>query len=147
MHGFYSSFLKSAERFPERVAAELQRTNGAVESLSYRELRGQAESVGRWLRDRGIPDGARCAILAENSPSWVAAYLGVMAAGAVAVPLDTAFNAAQIEKLLRDCGAAVIFTDARHLPSLERVAEKHPVHIATLDAHPKVPNLPAMMAA
>jgi long-chain acyl-CoA synthetase len=147
MYGFYSSFLKSADRFPQRVAAELQRTSGAVESLTYSELRRQAESVGRWLRERGIPSGARCAILAENTPSWVSAYLGVMAAGAAAVPLDTAFNAGQIEKLLRDCGATVIFTDGRHLPAVERAAEKIQVQIATLDDHPKFPSFPVMLAA
>ena len=35
--------------------------------------------------------------------------------GAVAVPLDTAFNANQVNKLLWDSGAAVIFTDSKHL--------------------------------
>lgn len=147
MHGFYSSFLKSAEKFPERVATELQRAGGAVESLSYRELRTQAECVGRWLRDNGIPTGTRCAILAENGPEWVSAYLGVMAAGAVAVPLDTAFNAAQIRKLLHDCGAAVVFTDRHHLPQVEPATESDPLRIATLDSTPSRPNLPAMVAA
>jgi long-chain acyl-CoA synthetase len=147
MHSFYSSFLKSAEKHPNRVATELQRTAGTVESLTYSELRRQGESVGRWLRDSAAPTGARCAILAGNGPSWVSAYLGAMAAGAVAVPLDTAFNAGQINKLLRDCGAAVIFTDSRHLPQVERAVEGTPVRIATMDRHASFPNLPAMIAA
>jgi long-chain acyl-CoA synthetase len=147
MHGFYSSFLKSAKKFPERVATELQRTTGAVESLTYRELRRQAESVGRWLRESGTEAGARCAILADNGPLWVSAYLGVMAAGAVAVPLDTAFNAGQIEKLLRDCGATVVFTDRHHLPQVHKAVGGTAVHIVTIERHYDYPNLPAMIEA
>ena len=98
MHGFYSCFLESVEKYPEHVAAELQRTSGPVESFSYGELRRRAESVGRWLRESGFSEGVRCAIMAANGPLWVTSYLGVMSAGAVAVPLDTAFNEHQVNK-------------------------------------------------
>jgi len=133
MHGFYSRFLQSAEKFPERVAAELQRSSGAetastaqasrssadVQAITYSELRHKAESVGRWLRDSGMSPGARCAILASNGPLWVTAYLGVMAAGGTSVPLDTGFNAHQVNKLLWDSGATIIFTDSKYLPIVE----------------------------
>src|SRR5690242_21746564 len=104
MHGFYSCFLQSVEKYPANTALELQRASGAVERLTYAELRRMGESVGRWLRESGMSEGVRCAIMAQNSPLWVAAYLGVMSAGAAAVPLDTAFNAHQVNKLLWDSG-------------------------------------------
>jgi long-chain acyl-CoA synthetase len=133
MHGFYSCFLQSVEKYPQRVAAELQRTTGAVESLTYAEFRLRSESVGRWLRQSGLSEGVRCAILAGNGPLWVTAYLGAMAAGAVAVPLDTAFNHHQVNKLLWDSGAAVIFTDAKHLPVAEKAVEETLVRIVMID--------------
>src|SRR5205085_8998878 len=79
------------------------------------ELRRMAESVGRWITETGFEPGARLAILADNHPRWVAAYLGTIAAGCTAVPLDTAFHAEQVAKLLRDSGASLLFVNAKHL--------------------------------
>src|SRR5258708_21899841 len=149
MHGFYSCFLQSVEKYPERVAVELQRTSGAVECLSYAELRGRGEWVGRWLHESGMSEGVRCAIMAGNGPLWVAAYLGIMSAGAVSVPLDTAFNALQVNKLLWDCGAAIIFTDAEHLPLVEKAVEETLVRIVMIDGsgEGRYSNLLGMFAA
>jgi long-chain acyl-CoA synthetase len=133
MHGFYSCFLQSVEKYPENIALELQRSSGQVESVTYSELRRKGESVGRWLRESGMSEGVRCAIMAGNGPLWVAAYLGIMSAGAAAVPLDTAFNAHQVNKLLWDSGSAIIFTDSEHLPVVERAVEETLVRIVMID--------------
>lgn len=81
MHGFYSRFLQSAQQHANNTAVELRRISTDVESYSYAELRRMGGSVGRRLRDSGMSQGVRCAIMAANSPLWVASYLGVMAAG------------------------------------------------------------------
>lgn len=149
MHGFYSCFLQSVEKYPANTALELQRTSGAVESLTYAELRRMGESVGRWLRESGMSEGVRCAIMAQNSPLWVAAYLGIMSAGAAAVPLDTAFNAHQVNKLLWDSGSAIIFTDSEHLAVVEKAVEETLVRIVMIDGsgEGRYSNLTGMFAA
>ena len=108
MSTFYDRFLQCVGRWPENVAVEIQRRE-LVESYTYAELRRMAESVGRWITETGFEPGARLAILADNHPRWVAAYLGTIAAGCTAVPLDTAFHAEQVAKLLRDSGASLLF--------------------------------------
>ena len=133
MHGFYSCFLQSVEKYPDNTAVELQYSSGQIERYSYAELRRMAESVGQWLRTSGMSEGVRCAIMANNGPLWVASYLGIMAAGAASVPLDTAFNAAQVNKLLRDSGSTVIFTDSRHLQLVEKATEQMLVRIVMID--------------
>src|SRR6476646_2144516 len=127
MQSFYRRFVDTATRYPGNIAVELQRAGASDSSAliesslasdvrySYADLRRMAEQLGAWIQSRNVPAGARCAILAANSPRWVAAYLGVMAAGCVAVPLDTAFKAEQVAKLLKDCGASMLFVDAAHL--------------------------------
>lgn len=147
MSGFYARFLQSAERFPDHTAVELQRSNGTRESLTYSELRGRAESVARWMGDSGIQQGSRCAILAANGPPWVTAYLGTMASGNVAVPLDTAFNPQQVNKLLKDSGASLIFTDARHLPAAAKAVQETSTRIVTIDGADNYPNLPKIFAS
>jgi long-chain acyl-CoA synthetase len=69
-----------------------------------------------------------------------------VAAGHTAVPLDTAFNCEQVEKLLHDCGASLIFADAKHLPIVRYASPGHPLRIALIDDSdlPRQPELPAL---
>src|SRR5579862_3003097 len=120
MANFYRRFVEIAERHSDAVAVEVQRPlrDGASpdpERHTYGRMRLMSDAVGLWLEGQ-TPPGARCAILAQNGPRWLNAYLGAVGAGRVAVPLDTNFNAEQIAKLLKDCGAALLFVDAKNLP-------------------------------
>jgi len=80
MPTFYDLFLKSAERWPQNIALEIQQAD-RVESYTYAALREMAESIGNWLEGQNFQPGARIAILADNHPRWVAVYLGIIAAG------------------------------------------------------------------
>ena len=113
-----SKFQESARKFPDIIALEIQRQQ-TVERVTFAELTRMSESVANWLSSR-VPRDARIAILAANHPRWVAAYLGIIAAGRTAVPLDTAFHADQVKKLLIDSGASLLFCDVKHLPDRDR---------------------------
>ncbi len=118
MPTFYDRFVECAGRWPNNIALELQR-HDHIESVTYGELKQMAESVGRWISEQAQTDtkfarGARLAILADNHPRWVAAYLGIIASGCTVVPLDTALHDDQVLKLLKDAGASAIFCDAKH---------------------------------
>src|SRR3984957_7917885 len=121
MPAFYQRFQESARKFPDNIALEIQRPD-AVERVTFSELTRMSESVAHWLSTR-VPKDARVAILAANHPRWVAAYLGIIAAGRTAVPLDTAFHADQVKKLLLDSGASLLFCDAKHLPIATEAVE------------------------
>ena len=83
MPTFYDRFVDCAERWPNNVALELQRRDH-VESCTYAELRRMAESVGPLDHGEAIRARVpRLAILADNHPRWVAAYLGTIASGCV----------------------------------------------------------------
>src|SRR5713226_6018477 len=101
MPTFYDRFVECVEHWPKNVALEIQRRD-QVENCTYAELRHMAESVGSWLAKNGFHSGARVVILADNHPRWVAVFLGVVASGCTAVPLDTALHADQITTLLKD---------------------------------------------
>ena len=132
MLSFYSRFAECAERFPDGIAIEMQRNSG-LESFSYSELRQMAETVGSWLAENGFRPGTRCAILAANGPRWVAAYLGIIAAGCTAVPLDTAFRPDQIAKLLADSESSLIFADNHHLSAAKVAADQASVQLFLLE--------------
>jgi long-chain acyl-CoA synthetase len=52
----------------------------------------------------------------------------------VAVPLDTAFHADQVAKLLKDSGASILFCDAKHLAVAQQAAEDLPVGLVMTSA-------------
>jgi long-chain acyl-CoA synthetase len=133
MPTFYDLFRECAERWPNNAAVEIQRRDG-IESYSYAELRRMAESIGRWLIEQNLERGARVAILADNHPRWVAAYLGIIAAGYAAVPLDTALHADQIAKLLQDSGSSLLFCDRKHAPTGEKSASELSIGVVRMDA-------------
>jgi long-chain acyl-CoA synthetase len=113
MPTFYDRFVECAERWPNNVALELQRRD-RNESCTYAELKKMSESVGRWVGENGFVPGSRLAIFADNHPNWVAAYLGIIAAGCTVVPFDTALHADQLTKLLKDSGTSALFCDSKH---------------------------------
>jgi long-chain acyl-CoA synthetase len=78
------------------------------EVLSYAELDDRADLVAGWLAARGISAGSRVALLWQNDIHYVEALLGVMRAGAVAVPLNTRQNDETLGYVLADSGSAGI---------------------------------------
>ncbi len=133
MPTFYDLFRQCAERWPDNIALEIQRRD-RVESSTYAEARRMAESIGRWLTESKFQPGTRIAILADNHPRWIAAYLGIIAAGCTAVPLDTAFHADQVAKLLKDSGGSLLFCDRRHLAIAEEAVGEIGIGIVLLDS-------------
>jgi long-chain acyl-CoA synthetase len=132
MPTFYDRFVECSQRWPDNVALEIQR-HDQLESCTYVELRRMAESVGRWITENNFTAGSRLAILADNHPRWVAAYLGIIASGCAAVPLDTALHADQVSKLLKDSGASAIFFDGKHASVIRPAASELKLRTILMD--------------
>ena len=62
-------------------------------TTTYGELKCMAEAVARSLAESGVSFQERVGILAENSPFWAAAYLGILKTGAIATPLPSRLTA------------------------------------------------------
>jgi long-chain acyl-CoA synthetase len=134
MPTFYDRFLECSARWPNNVAVEVQRPD-ALESHTYAELQQMAEAVAGWLAARALRPGDRVAILADNHPRWVAAYLGIIAAGGTTVPLDTAYHADQVNKLLRDSGSVLLICDEVHAKVAKAALQGTDVGLVITDAH------------
>ncbi len=73
---------------------------GPGEATSYGDLRGAVASMQQRLNEAGVNPDDRVAILSANDPSFVVAYLAVLSAGAVAVPLNIVSPPAELERQL-----------------------------------------------
>src|SRR5208283_2625450 len=81
--------------------------------VTYHELREQVAAVAGVLRLRGHAKGDRIGIFAENSPFFIAAYLGAIRAGLVAVPFQTDAAPETFRKIVADAGIQDLFVSER----------------------------------
>ncbi|MGD0880147.1 MAG: FadD3 family acyl-CoA ligase [Acidimicrobiales bacterium] len=95
----------SFERFGDRAAV----IEGGTR-LSYRELVERSRRFGAGLVAAGVEPGDRVAVWAFNSTEWIVAFLGLSAAGAVLVPVNTRFKGAEAADILLRSRARVLVT-------------------------------------
>lgn len=79
---------------------------------TYAEMQQQADDLAAGLRTRGYQRGARIGILAGNSSNFVTAYLAIMRAGLVAVPINFKLPRDTIEYIIGDSKIELMFVDA-----------------------------------
>jgi long-chain acyl-CoA synthetase len=82
------------------------------ESVTYADLEHHSAAVAAHLRQRGIAPGDRVALLLPNGVGFVAALLGILRTGAVAVPLNVLLAPPEVETRLRLSGASLLLDDA-----------------------------------
>ena len=80
-------------------------------SLNYIEALKKVEAVARWLYSKGIRRGDRVAVSGKNAPEWSVAYLGILFAGAVVVPIDYQLRNEELDLLIKTSGARGLFID------------------------------------
>src|SRR2546430_14690481 len=87
--------LAAAERFGTAAAV----VDGDV-TLTFEAVAAEMLSVARGLVARGVRPGDRVALWAPNSARWITSALGVLAAGAWLVPVNTRFKGAEAAYVL-----------------------------------------------
>ena len=80
---------------------------------TYGDLRATSESVARYLVNAGAQKGDRVLLAADNSLFWVAAYLGILQAGMVCVPLPVGIAADDLAYILHITGCRCAFVSPR----------------------------------
>jgi long-chain acyl-CoA synthetase len=76
--------------------------------VGYAELDRAGAHVALRLCAEGIRPGDRVALMVPNVPEFVAAYYGILRAGAIVVPLDVDLKRDEVRAALADAGAALL---------------------------------------
>jgi long-chain acyl-CoA synthetase len=84
---------------------------------NYGALRSQVAEIRGALIARGVTPGDRVAIVAANNRFFVAAYLGVLGVGGVAVPLNPLSPPPELERELAVVGARLALVDDTSRPA------------------------------
>ncbi len=152
----YAAFERSFAINAARPALEI----GANRSCSYSELDRETARCAAALRNFGLRCGDRVAVQVEKSPQSLFLYLACLRAGLVYLPLNTAYQLAELAYFLSDAepalivcapptavavgrlvrtsglGAQVVTLDANGGGSLSEAVHKAPGEFATVTAAP-----------
>jgi carnitine-CoA ligase len=102
--------------------------------VSAAEVAEHGGRIAGALHGLGVGEGDRVATLVENSPEAMLAWWGIVLAGAVAVPINTAYKGEYLRHQLADSGSGVLLVEASLLERAERVAGEIPTlrHVVVL---------------
>ncbi|MGA8890154.1 MAG: long-chain fatty acid--CoA ligase [Anaeromyxobacteraceae bacterium] len=87
---------------------------GKWHDMSWRELGRRVRDVADGLVSLGVKPGDRVSVLGDTCAEWIVADVGIMAAGAITVPIYQSNPAHEVQYILQDCGATWIFVDHDH---------------------------------
>ena len=95
-------------------------------TLTYGEVDMLARGLAGWLARRGVASGDRVAIVLQNTPHFAVAAVATWMLGAIVVPCNPMYRAAELKELFADFRPAAIICE------VGREAELEPL-LSTLD--------------
>ncbi|MFM9225904.1 MAG: AMP-binding protein, partial [Actinomycetota bacterium] len=94
-------------------------------SITYAEMANRARAQAAGLDALGIPQGARVAVVSQNSARLLTSFYGVSAFGRVLVPINFRLVAEEVAYIVEHSGAEVLIVDPELDESLAGVTAAH----------------------
>ena len=118
---------------PDRLAIET--IDG--QRISYGDLIARAGQMANLLVSSGVKPGDRVAAQTEKSAPGLVLYLAVVRAGAVYLPLNTAYTLNELEYFITDAEPSMVVCDPAKAEGIGAIAAKVGARIMTLGADGK----------
>ncbi len=105
--------------------------------IDYGALQARSAQYANALLDLGAAPGDRVLVQVEKSAEMIMLYLGVLRAGAVFVPLNTAYTFAELEYYIGDAQPRIVVCSPGRIATILPVARRLGVaHVLTLGGAP-----------
>jgi malonyl-CoA/methylmalonyl-CoA synthetase len=117
-----------------RAPSDLSRPFALLEdgrTFTYADVDSQSALYAEALTQCGVVAGDRVAVQAPKCIEMLMLYLGCLRAGAVFLPLNTAYTAGEIDYFLRDAEPSLFVCDAAQIDAAKAVAGA--IRVETLD--------------
>ncbi|MEO6033233.1 MAG: AMP-binding protein, partial [Burkholderiaceae bacterium] len=102
---------------------------------TWRDLERGSARIANLLAALGLPPGARVAVQTEKSVETLMLYLAVLRAGLVYLPLNTAYQASEIEYFVGNAEPGVVVCTRANFGWVSKIAFKAgTAHVFTLDS-------------
>ena len=114
--------------------AAVQTVEGTPLTYSWRDLERATAMLANLLESLDLPAGARIAVQTEKSVEALMLYLAVLRAGFVYLPLNTAYQAGEIEYFVGNAEPSVMVCSDKNFAWVSRIAFKAGTkHVFTLN--------------
>src|SRR3954466_1943954 len=125
----YKSYKSLGDLFEQSVAKYASRDafHSMGKTISFGELDKMTADFGAWLQSRGLPKGARVAIMMPNCLQYPVVMFGALRAGYTVVNVNPLYTARELEHQLKDSGAEVIVILENFARTLQEVIMRVPV--------------------
>ena len=101
---------------------------------TWRDIERSTAMLANLLASLGLPEGARVAVQTEKSVEALLLYLAVLRAGLVYLPLNTAYQAGEIEYFITDAEPSVVVCSGKNFGWVSKLAFKAgTAHVFTLN--------------
>ncbi len=109
--------------FPTDLDAVAVETENGL-AYSWRDLERSTAMLANLLQSLNLPAGARVAVQVEKSVEAMMLYLATLRAGYVFLPLNTAYQSAEIEYFIGNAEPAVVVCSPRNFGWVSKIAFK-----------------------
>ena len=103
-------------------AVAIETDNGLL--YSWRDLERSTAMMANLLQSLNLPEGARVAVQVEKSVEAMVLYLATLRAGYVFLPLNTAYQSAEMEYFIGNAEPAVVVCSPRNFGWVSKIAFK-----------------------
>ena len=129
----YNLFAALRAAFPVNMDAVAVETDEGL-SYSWHDLERATAMLANLLKSLDLPAGARVAVQVEKSVEAMLLYLATLRAGYVFLPLNTAYQSAEIEYFIGNAEPAVVVCSRKNFGWVSKIAFKAgSQHVFTLD--------------
>ncbi|TIT18039.1 MAG: malonyl-CoA synthase [Mesorhizobium sp.] len=101
-------------------------------SISYGEMLARSAQLAHALSQLGVEAGDRVAVQVEKSPEAIFLYLACLRAGAIFLPLNTAYTLTELDYFFRDAEPRLVVCDPARAGEIGALAQASGAAVATL---------------
>ncbi len=109
------------------------------ESFTFEQVHAYVTSVSNYLVSKGIEQDDKIAVIGKNSPEWAIAYLAILYAGAIVVPLDNTLSNKDMATFMEFAGVKILFADADRVEAFDPENKLNLVDRISLEAGSEKP--------
>ena len=120
-------FVALRSAFPpdlDAIAVETADSGQDPRRYTWRDLDRASAMIANLLQSLDLPAGSRVAVQTDKSVETLMLYLGVLRAGHVYLPLNNAYQAAEIEYFIGNAEPAVVVCTPKNFPWISKIAFK-----------------------
>ncbi|MEY4979003.1 MAG: hypothetical protein RLZZ352_1273 [Pseudomonadota bacterium] len=133
-HNLYAALRAAFPEDLDRLAVETVEPDGSGLRYSWRDLDSLSARIANLLAALALPAGSRVVAQVEKSVEAMALYLATLRAGCVFVPLNTAYQSAEMAYFIANAEPAVVVCSPKNFGWVSKIAfNAGTAYVFTLD--------------